>query len=78
MKNFYDVQQFLKSFGTIIYIGERDAEISLMMMELDELYEGGIIEQRVYDTAKIILTHELKKFKRLTEIPLVQRVALRG
>ncbi|WP_214816395.1 YqgQ family protein [Exiguobacterium sp. s131] len=60
MKNFYDVQQFLKSFGTIIYIGERDAEISLMMMELDELYEGGIIEQRVYDTAKIILTHELK------------------
>ena len=60
MKNFYDVQQFLKTFGTIIYIGERDAEIGLMMMELDELYEGGIIEQRDYDTAKIILTHELK------------------
>ncbi|KDN58764.1 MAG: YqgQ family protein [Exiguobacterium sp.] len=60
MKNFYDVQQFLKGFGTIIYIGERDAEISLMMMELDELHAGGIIEQRDYDTAKIILTHELK------------------
>lgn len=60
MKNYYDVQQFLKSFGTIIYIGEREAEIGLMMMELDELFEGGIIEQREYDTAKIILTHELK------------------
>lgn len=60
MKNFYDVQQFLKSFGTIIYIGERAAEIGLMMMELDELHAGGMIEQREYDTAKIILTHELK------------------
>lgn len=63
MKNFYDVQQFLKTFGTIIYIGERDAEIGLMMMELDDLYEAGAIEQRLYDTAKLILVHELKDKK---------------
>ncbi|HCV54178.1 MAG TPA: hypothetical protein DGL70_12545, partial [Exiguobacterium sp.] len=29
--------------------------------ELDELQEAGVLEQRQYDSAKLILRHELKR-----------------
>ena len=40
MKNLYDVQQFLKRFGIIIYVGKRLYDIELMKIELQRLYDG--------------------------------------
>ncbi|WP_394679777.1 YqgQ family protein [uncultured Exiguobacterium sp.] len=61
MKTLYDVQQLLKTYGTFIYLGDRASDITMMMLELDELQEAGVLEQRQYDSAKLILRHELKR-----------------
>ena len=60
MKTIYDIQQFLKRFGTIIYIGERVADLELMEMELKELYQSQLIEPREFQTALLILRHEIQ------------------
>jgi uncharacterized protein YqgQ len=60
MKTIYDIQQFLKRFGTIIYIGERVADLELMEMELKELYQSQLIEPREFQTALMILRHEIQ------------------
>lgn len=60
MKTIYDIQQFLKKFGTIIYIGDRVADLELMEAELKELYQTNLIETRDYQTALLILRHEIQ------------------
>ena len=60
MKTIYDIQQFLKRFGTIIYIGERVADLELMEMELKELYQSQLIELMEFQTALLILRHEIQ------------------
>ncbi|HEY2421367.1 MAG TPA: YqgQ family protein, partial [Neobacillus sp.] len=34
MKTVYEIQQYLKQYGTIIYIGDRVADLELMEAEL--------------------------------------------
>ncbi|WP_090831077.1 MULTISPECIES: YqgQ family protein [unclassified Bacillus (in: firmicutes)] len=58
MKSVYEIQQFLKKYGTIIYIGERAADLELMEAELKELYHAQLIEPKVYQTAILILRQE--------------------
>ncbi|MCQ6278096.1 YqgQ family protein [Bacillus sp. EB600] len=58
MKTVYEVQQFLKQFGTIIYVGDRVADLELMEMELRELYQSNLVETKEYQTALLILRHE--------------------
>jgi uncharacterized protein YqgQ len=60
MKTIYDIQQYLKKFGTIIYIGERVADLELMELELQELYQSQLIEQRDFQTAQLILRQEIQ------------------
>ncbi|MEH7501866.1 YqgQ family protein [Neobacillus drentensis] len=60
MKTIYDIQQYLKRFGTIIYIGERVADLELMEVELKELYQSQLIEPREFQTALLILRHEIQ------------------
>ena len=60
MKNFYDVQQFLKRFGTIIYIGDRLSDLELMTEELSELYRSQLIEVQEFQAALLILRHEIQ------------------
>lgn len=63
MKTIYEIQQFLKSFGTIIYIGDRVADLELMEAELKDLYQSQLIEPREYQTARLILRHEIQFLK---------------
>lgn len=63
MKTVYDIQQFLKRFGTIIYIGDRVADLELMETELKELYQSQLIETREYQTALLLLRHEIQFLK---------------
>lgn len=60
MKNFYDIQQFLKRYGTFIYIGDRLADLELMEEELTELFRSQLIETREFQTALLILRHEIQ------------------
>jgi uncharacterized protein YqgQ len=63
MKTVYEIQQFLKQFGTIIYVGDRVADLELMEMELRELYQSKLVETREYQTALLILRHEMQMEK---------------
>jgi len=66
LKTIYEIQQFLKKFGTIIYIGDRVSDLELMKSELKELFHSQLIETRDYQTALLLLRHEiqLEKTKR--------------
>ncbi len=61
METFYDVQQLLKKFGTIIYTKDRLGDIELMDMEVDELYQFQLISRSDYMQAKLILRKEKRK-----------------
>lgn len=58
MKTLYDVQQLLKGFGIIIYVGKRIYDIELMTLELKKLFEHRLIDKEVYMTAWSILKRE--------------------
>ncbi|ACB60353.1 MULTISPECIES: YqgQ family protein [Exiguobacterium] len=64
MKTLYDVQQLLKSYGTIVYLGDRESDIAMMMLELDELEQAGVLEKKQYDSAKVILAYELQQSRK--------------
>lgn len=68
MKTVYDIQQLLKQFGTIIYIGDRVADLELMETELKELYQSQLIETREFQTALLILRHEIQFQKEKSKI----------
>ncbi|WP_449536974.1 YqgQ family protein [Ferdinandcohnia sp. Marseille-Q9671] len=59
MKTIYDIQQFLKKFGTIIYVGERVADLELMETEIQELYNSQLIETKDYQMAIFLLRQEI-------------------
>ena len=61
MKNLYDVQQFLKRFGIIIYVGKRLYDIELMKIELQRLYAAGLMERLDYLAADTVLRREHKQ-----------------
>ena len=60
MKTIYDIQQFLKKFGTIIYIGDRVSDLELMESELRELFHSQLIETRDYQNALLLLRQEIQ------------------
>ena len=58
MKTIYDVQQYLKSFGIIIYMGKRLYDIEMMKIELERIYDAGLIERMDYLEAERVLRKE--------------------
>lgn len=60
MKTIYDIQQFLKQYGTIIYVGDRLADLELMEEELKELYQSQLIDMNEFQTALLLLRHEIQ------------------
>lgn len=58
MKNLYDVEQLLKRFNILVYVGKRKWDIELMALELDNLNHAGVLTHKEYMTAKLILRHE--------------------
>lgn len=63
MKTIYDIQQLLKRFGTIIYVGDRLSTLELMEYELKELYQSQLIDQKDFQSAILILRHEIRMLK---------------
>ena len=58
MKTLFDVQQLLKRVGIYIYIGKRLYDIEVMKLELEKLYENGLIDKTEYLEAELVLRHE--------------------
>ena len=58
METLYDVQQLFKQFGIYIYVGARIYDIELMMIELNNLYEGLLIDRETYLHARRVLQRE--------------------
>jgi uncharacterized protein YqgQ len=67
MKTIYEIQQFLKQFGTIIYIGDRVADLELMEAELRDLFQAQLIEPREYQTARLLLRQEIQVQREKTQ-----------
>ncbi|WP_057765564.1 YqgQ family protein [Cytobacillus praedii] len=67
MKTIYDIQQLLKRFGTIIYIGDRVADLELMEEEIKELYKAEFIDPKDYQTAILLLRHEAQLLREKTK-----------
>lgn len=63
MKTIYDIQQFLKKYGAIIYIGNREADLELMAAELKELYDSQLIDVKDYQSSILILRTEIQNLK---------------
>lgn len=61
MNTYYEVQQLLKRFGTIIYTGSRLADLEMMESEIRELYSSGLLDQKDYQTAILVLRREHSK-----------------
>lgn len=59
MKNYFDVLQLLKRFGIFIYTGVRKTDLELMMAEVKELFDNGLIMQEDYLQAILILRKEM-------------------
>jgi uncharacterized protein YqgQ len=66
MKSVYDIQQFLKSYGTFIYTGDRLADLMLMQDELKELFLANILEIKDLQVATMILKKEMDEIKNKT------------
>ena len=58
MKTLYDVQQFLKQFGILVYMGKRLYDIELMKIELKRIYDAGLMEKLDYLEAEAVLRRE--------------------
>lgn len=58
MKVLFDVQNLLKKFGLYVYIGKRLYDIEVMKIELQRLYDNGLISRDDYLKAELILRRE--------------------
>lgn len=58
MKTLYDVQQFFKNFGIIIYMGKRLYDIEMMKIELERIYDAGLMDKLDYLEAEAVLRRE--------------------
>ncbi|WP_339211943.1 YqgQ family protein [Aeribacillus sp. FSL K6-3256] len=59
MKTIYDIQQLLKRFGTIIYIGDRVADLELMEEEVKQLFESQLIDAKEFEMDILLLRREI-------------------
>lgn len=60
MKTLYDVQQLLKRFGIIVYMGKRLYDIELMRIELKRIYDAGLMDRLEFLEADTVLRREYK------------------
>jgi uncharacterized protein YqgQ len=63
METIYDIQQYLKKFGTLIYVGDRVADLELMEAEVKELYHAKLMDIHDYQMAILLLRHEIQTIK---------------
>lgn len=63
MQTMAEVLRLLKRFGTIIYIGDRQGDIELMLDEVKELRHFRMIDQETYQKAMAVLLQQSSRSK---------------
>lgn len=58
MKNLLSIINLLKRFGIYIYTGNRIDDIDLMLSEIKDLYDSGLLQKEEYLNAVLILRSE--------------------
>lgn len=61
MNSLYDVQQLLKKFGTVIYIGDRLADLEMMEDEIRELYKAKCLSTQDFQAAVLLVRQEAER-----------------
>lgn len=64
MKSIYDIQKLLMKYGTVIYIGDRLADLELMEMEMRELYKSQFVSDQDFQMAMLLLRQEMTKVRK--------------
>ena len=59
MQTFYDLQQFLKSFGILIYMKDRKHTLGMVEYEVRELRRLELISKEEFLRAMAIIKHEI-------------------
>ena len=59
MQTFYDLQQFLKSFGILIYMKDRKHTLSMVEYEVRELRRLELNSKEEFLRAMAIIKHEI-------------------
>ena len=79
-RTLYDVQQLLKEFNVFVYVGKRLYDIELMAIELDNLYQSGVVDNSTYTKAKNIVKNkrELKGVNCIKPYPGKESLWLRN
>ncbi|MFD1672778.1 YqgQ family protein [Agrilactobacillus yilanensis] len=58
IRTLYDVQQLLKGYGIFVHLGKRLWDIELMHEELIRIHDARLIEDKVFQTAALVLKRE--------------------
>ncbi|MBM7838149.1 uncharacterized protein YqgQ [Alkalihalobacillus xiaoxiensis] len=58
MKTVVDLRQLLKQYGSFIYTRDRKLDLQLMLEEVKELYQYGMISIEEYQKAVLVIRHE--------------------
>lgn len=58
MRNFYDVLQLLKGFDVYIHVSKRLWDIQMAALEIDNLYQADLLNDKQYAQIKLVLAHE--------------------
>ncbi|WP_246945917.1 YqgQ family protein [Bacillus pinisoli] len=66
MKTIYDVQKLLLQYGTLIYSGNRIADLEMMEEELREIYDSKLLDVRDYKLGVLVVRQaiEIEKDKK--------------
>lgn len=60
MKTVLDIRNLLKQYGSFIYTGDRLGDLMMMEDEIRELYKAQILDVKEYQSALLILRHEIQ------------------
>ncbi|ADU29927.1 YqgQ family protein [Evansella cellulosilytica] len=63
---YFELQQLLKQYHTFIYTGDKCGDLDLIQTEIKELYQLGLIDEKIYRDANITIMQErrIEKLKR--------------
>ena len=67
LRMLYDVQQLLKRFDVFVYVGKRLWDIELMALEIDNLYQAGVIDRDLFLQAKLVLKREHRNERKMAK-----------
>jgi len=60
MKTVLDIRNLLKQYGSFIYTGDRLGDLMMMEDEIRELYKAQVLDVKEYQSALLILRHEIR------------------